>query len=481
MEIAFASAGEIARRIRRRELGCLEALEYFIERVERYDQAVNAVVVHDFDRARERARSADRRGLNSDTIGPLHGVPMTVKECFQLTGTPTTYGVPAYRDNIARANAVAVDRLLHAGANIFGKTNVPPWLADGQSANPIYGRTNNPWSLDRTPGGSSGGSAAALAAGLTGLELGSDIASSIRNPAHYCGVFGHKTTWGIASAYRKSLAESASPDDIAGIGPLARNTDDLELALSIIAGPDEAVPSNFRFGLPVESRTRLADFRVAIAYDDTFAEVDDEVSNPLRALAEALRKAGVSVRETRPDLDSENCYRIYMTLMRAAGAGRASDGDFAQLKQQAITVNVSGADMRSTALRGATLTHRDWLRLNDERRGIQDRWRAFFEDVDVFLCPPLSTAAHLHMLEEPARRMLTINGKQVPYGKQLFWAGHSGVAYLPATVAPLARTPGGLPTGVQIVGPQYHDLRCIRFAQLLERNYYAFEPPAGYV
>lgn len=478
MELAFASAKEIARRIRSGELGCLEALEYFIDRVERYDGAVNAVVVHDFERARERARNADSR-RNDDRAGPLHGVPMTVKECFQLTGTPTTYGVPVYRDNIASANAVAVDRLLHAGANVFGKTNVPPWLADGQSANPIYGRTNNPWSLDRTPGGSSGGSAAALAAGLTGLELGSDIASSIRNPAHYCGVFGHKTTWGIASSYRKSLAESAPPDDISVIGPLARSAGDLELALSIVAGPDEAVPSNVRNGLPVESRTRLADFRVAFAYDDPFAPVDDEVSDPLRALAEALSKTGADVREARPDLDSEYCYRIYMTLMRAAGAGRASESEFAQLQEQAATVSEKASDMRSTALRGATLTHRDWLHLNDERRGIQDRWRAFFEDVDVLLCPPLSTAAHLHMPEEPALRTLTINGEHVPYGRQLFWAGHSGVAYLPATVAPIGRTPSGLPTGVQIVGPQYHDLRCIRFAQLLERDYYAFEPPPG--
>jgi amidase len=480
VELAFASAREIARRIRNHELGCVEALDYFIGRVERYDPLINAVVVHDFDRARERARSLDRRRTESDPPGPLHGVPMTVKECFQLTGTPTTFGVTAYRDNIARANAVAVDRLLYAGANIFGKTNVPPWLADGQSANPIYGRTNNPWSLDRTPGGSSGGSAAALAAGLTGLELGSDIASSIRNPAHYCGVFGHKTTWGIASPYRKSLAESAPPDDISVIGPLARSAGDLELALSIVAGPDEAVPSNVRIGLPVESRTRLAEFRVAFAYDDAFAPVDDEVSAPLRALADALREAGADVREARPDLDSEYCYRVYMTLMRAASAGRASDGEFAQLQEQAATVSTSASDMRSTALRGATLTHRDWLRLNGERRGIQDRWRAFFEDVDVFLCPPLATAAHLHMPEEPARRALTINGKQVPYGRQLFWAGHSGVAYLPATVAPLGRTPGGLPTGVQIVGPQYHDLRCIRFAQLLEQHYRAFEPPPGF-
>jgi amidase len=479
-ELAFVSAGDLARRIRAREIGCVEILDAVLARVERYDGAINAVVVRDDERARVRARAADAALSRGEPTGPLHGVPMTVKECFQLAGTPTTFGVSAYRDNVATKNAVAVDRLLHAGANVFGKTNVPPWLADGQSANDIYGRTNNPWALDRTPGGSSGGSAAALAAGLTYIEMGSDIASSIRNPAHYCGVFGHKSTYGIVSVLGKSLAPTAPPDDISVAGPLARSAHDLELALSIVAGPDDAAPSRVPFALPPETRTAFADFRIAVVYGDAFAPVDAEVSEPLRALATFLRGAGATVAEARPEIDSADAYRTFMLLMRAAAAYRTSDEAFAQQRERAAASDPAAVDMASLTARALALSHRDWLRLNIERRRLQDRWQAFFDEYDVLLCPPLATAAHLHMAEEPGARTLTIDGTPVPYGRQLFWAGYTGVAYLPSTVAPIALTAGGLPVGVQIAGPMYHDLRTIRFAQLLEAQYRAFVAPPGY-
>ncbi len=479
-DLAFAPAGEVARRIRARELGCVELLEFVLARVARYDAEVNSVVVRDYERARKRARDADAAAARGDFAGPLHGVPMTVKECFQLEGTPTTYGVAAYRDNIATKNAVAVDRLLRAGANIFGKTNVPPWLADGQSANDIYGRTNNPWALERTPGGSSGGSAAALAAGMSYLELGSDIASSIRNPAHYCGVFGHKTTYGIASAHGKSLAPSAPPDDISVIGPLARSAADLELGLAIITGPDEEAPPRVGLRLPPEPRASFAGFRVAVVYDDAFAPVDAEVSDELRRLTAFLRGAGASVAEARPQIASEDAYRVFMLLMRAASGHRASDEEYARQRERAAAADHGAADMGSLAARGVSLSHREWLQLDSERRQLQDRWQTFFGHHDVLLCAPLSTAAHVHMPAEPAQRTLTVNGRPVPYGRQLFWAGFAGVAYLPATVAPIGLTPGGLPVGVQIIGPAYHDLRCIRFAQLLEQQYRAFVAPPGY-
>jgi amidase len=478
--LAFRSATELARMVRTRAIGCLELLEHYLDRVKRFDPIVNAIVVKDIERARARAIAADDAIGAGNAIGPLHGVPMTVKECFQLTGTPTTYGVVAYRDNIAVRNAVAVDRLIAAGANIFGKTNVPPWLADGQSANEIYGRTNNPWDIERTPGGSSGGSAAALAAGLTGLELGSDIASSIRNPAHYCGVFGHKTTYGVASVYGKSLAPSSWPEDISVIGPLARSAVDLELALSVISGADEGAPSAMPFCLPSETRSRLRDFRVAVVYDDDFASVDRDVSDQLHRLAEFLDKQGVRVREARPDFDSLACYRIFMTLMRSASAHRPSENDYARLAERAVDLDPAQTDMQTIALHAATLSHRAWLQLNNERRQLQDRWSSFFHDYDLLLCPPLSTAAHVHTPEEPAQRTLMVNGQPVPYGRQLFWAGFAGVAYLPATVAPIRLTPTGLPVGVQIIGPAFHDLRCIAFAKLLESEYRAFVPPPAF-
>src|SRR4030095_12449126 len=217
LAVPFRSAQQLARDIRQKKIGCLELLDLYLARVEKYDGALNAVgvrdfdrarvqkddaapnagVVRDFDRARTRARAADRALAKRQPWGPLHGVPMTIKESYDVAGLPTTWGVPAYAQNIAAKNAVVVDRLLDAGAVLFGKTNVPLYLGDWQSFNQIYGTTNNPWDVTRAPGGSSGGSATALAAGLTGLEAASDIGSSIRNPAHFCGVYGHKPTWGI--------------------------------------------------------------------------------------------------------------------------------------------------------------------------------------------------------------------------------------------------------------------------------------------
>ena len=207
----FATAIELAAAIRNKEASSLELTDMYIERVERYDGQTNAVVVHDFERGREAAKAADSALAKGESAGPLHGVPMTVKEAFNVTGLPTTWGIPELRDNIASEDADYVQRLKGAGAVIFGKTNVPLNLGDFQSFNDIYGTTNNPWDLTRTPGGSSGGSSAALAAGLTALEAGSDIGGSIRNPAHYCGVYGHKPTWGIVSDEGHALPRAACP------------------------------------------------------------------------------------------------------------------------------------------------------------------------------------------------------------------------------------------------------------------------------
>ena len=184
----FLPAHRLAALIRSRKIGCLELLDLYLQRVERYNPAVNAICVLDAQRARKRARAADRALARRTPWGPLHGVPMTIKESFDVAGLPTTWGRPELQRHIPAANALAVDRLQRAGAIIFGKTNVPTLLADWQTFNPIYGTTSNPWDLARVPGGSSGGSAAARAAGLTALECGSDIGASIRNPAHYCGV-----------------------------------------------------------------------------------------------------------------------------------------------------------------------------------------------------------------------------------------------------------------------------------------------------
>src|SRR3989338_4227147 len=230
--LPFRSARQLASAIRRKKLGALELLELYLARVERYTPRLNAIIATDLDAARKRARAADRALARGEVWGPLHGVPMTIKESFDVVGMPTTWGLPELKDNYPPRNALAVDRFLAAGVVLFGKTNVPLYLADWQSFNVVYGTTNNPWDLSRVPGGSSGGSAAALAAGLTGLEAGSDIGASIRNPAHYCGVFGHKPTYGIAPPRGQALPGRISSTDIAVVGPMARRAEDLDAALA---------------------------------------------------------------------------------------------------------------------------------------------------------------------------------------------------------------------------------------------------------
>ena len=290
-ELAFLPAKSLALLVRRGRIGCLELLDHFIERAERLDPQLNAIVVRDFDRARKRAKALDRRRGKDGGFGPLFGVPITVKESYDVAGLPTTWGFEERRDHRASSNSLAVDRLEGAGAVVFGKTNVPVALADWQSYNPVYGATNNPWNVEHTPGGSSGGSAAALAAGITGFEIGSDIGGSIRVPAHYCGVFGHKPTWGLCSPRGHSLSGAAAMTDISVIGPLARSADDLALGLGLLASPDETETA-LNVSLPAPSAPGFAGLRVAVWAEQPGHATDQEIVARLQALAAFIRRQG---------------------------------------------------------------------------------------------------------------------------------------------------------------------------------------------
>jgi amidase len=478
----FRSAKQLASDIRRRKLGCLEVLDLYLARMERLNGKLNAIVVTDVDGARRRARQADAALRRGKPWGPFHGVPMTIKESYDVAGMPTTWGLPALKDNVAPRNALAVDRLLAAGVVLFGKTNVPAWLADYQSYNDVYGTTNNPWDLARSPGGSSGGSAVALAAGLTGLEAGSDIGSSIRNPAHYCGVFGHKPTFGIVPPRGQALPGRVAQGDISVIGPMARSAEDLVIGLSVMAGPDEIDGAGLRLALPAPRRKALREFKVAVMLDDPAAEVDREVQARLQALADFLGKRKVKVSLTaRPAFDTAEAHRTYIFLLRAATAGRQTAEEFSRNAE--ITRGLAPDDQRYYAwtMRANTASHRDWLAANETRHKMRWRWAEFFREWDLLLCPVASSAAFPHdHAGERHERMITVNGKRVPCVDQLFWAGYGGMAYLPATVAPAGFTPAGLPVGVQIIGPQYGDRTCIEFARLLEREFQAFVPPPDY-
>ena len=478
----FRSATALAGDIRAKRISCRALLEHFLDRVERFDPRLNAVIARDFAGARQRADAADAALARGEIWGPLHGVPMTVKESYNVAGLRTTWGVPALKDNIATKNALAVDRLRGAGAVIFGKTNVPLWLSDWQSFNAIYGTTNNPWDVTRVPGGSSGGSAAALAAGLTGLEAGSDIGSSIRNPAHYCGVWGLKPTFNIISNKGHATGERAASGDITVCGPLARSAGDLALALGIMGGPDEVDGTGWRLELPAAKQQRLSDFKVALMLEHPCSEVDRAVQDQLQKLADFLAKAGATVSDrARPAIDAAHAHRVYIQLLRAATSSRISDAQFAAAQHEAKAFSPADESYYAQMQRANTMHHRDWLRANEERHRMRLAWAEFFRDWDVFLCPVAASAAPPHDQEgERWERTITVNGKRVPTTDQLFWAGYTCAFYLPATAAPIGASPDGLPIGVQIAGPQYGDLTTIRLAELLERDYRGFVPPPGY-
>jgi amidase len=481
-DVPFRSAKELAALIRKKRVGCLELLDTYLGRVEKYNPRLNAIIATDVEGARRRARAADKALGKGATWGPLHGVPMTIKESYDVVGMPTTWGVPELKDNYPTRNALAVDRLLGAGVVLFGKTNVPLYLADWQSFNAIYGTTNNPWDVSRTPGGSSGGSAAALAAGLTGLEAGSDIGSSIRNPAHYCGVYGHKPTYGIVPPRGQALPGKITPTDISVIGPLARSAADLELGLTVMAGPDEIDAEGWQLRLPAADKKTLREYRIAIVLTDPNSEVDCEVQDRLQALADFLAKKKVKVNDrARPDIDTGEAQRVYIQLLRAATSGRQTDEMFRHNLEAARTSSPDDESYFARMMRGNTIFHRDWLALNEARHRMRWKWADFFKDYDLLLCPPAASAAFPHNQKgERHEQTIRVNGRDVPTTDQLFWAGYPGMAYLPSTVAPAGFTPARLPVGVQIVGPQYGDRTCIAFARLLETEFQGFVPPEGY-
>jgi amidase len=332
------------------------------------------------------------------------------------------------------------------------------------------------------PGGSSGGSAAALAAGLTGLEAGSDIGASIRNPAHYCGVYGHKPTYGIVSIRGQALPGVVAASDISVIGPLARSADDLEVALKVMAGPDDIDGIGWQLCLPEPVKTNLRDYRIAVMYTDAESEVDDEVQDRLRAVTEFLTKNQVHVSDTaRPQIDSRQAYQNYIQLLRSATSGRMTPEQFDHSIQAVQSLAADDDSYAAQAARAQIMSHKDWLGANEARHHMRLAWAEFFKTYDVLLCPVANTVAFEHNQEgERWERMLMVNGKPQPSTTQMFWAGYSCNFYLPSTVAPAGLGRSGLPVGVQIIGPQYGDLTCIHVARLLEQEFQAFVPPPGY-
>ena len=475
----FGTASALAAALRAGKVSSVELLKAYLERVDRINPKLNALVVDDRATAMKDARTADRVRAKGGVLGPLHGLPISVKESFDLEGQPTTFGHPHRKAHAARQDALAVQRLKAAGAVVFAKSNVPINLADFQSYNAVYGVTNNPWDFTRIAGGSSGGSAAAVAAGLSALEFGSDIGGSIRNPAAYNGVYGHKPTWCIVPKRGHTMLEVPSAElDLSVVGPLARSAADLALALKVTAGPDELTSRGVAYRLPAPPKS-LRGLRVAVWLDEAMAPVDDAVKARIEAAARALGKAGAKLDfKARPGFDPAHAHATYATLLQANMAARRPD--YAQLVEACQRLASDDRSDHAMNLRASTASFKEVFDAHQQRELLRWAWHDFFGRYDLMLMPITATAAFPHDHSEPApARTMTVNGKPVPYFAQLFWAGLATASLLPSTVAPVGLTREGLPVGLQIVGPEMGDRSTIWLAGQLAPLIGGYTPPPG--
>lgn len=444
-----------------------EVLADCLESVESSNPALNAVVTLDAERAYARAAAADAATAQGESWGPLHGLPMTIKDSIETAGIRTTAGASEYADHVPTRDADAVARLLDAGAVIFGKTNVPELTGDWQTFNGIFGTTNNPWDLARTPGGSSGGSAAATAAGLTPLELGSDVGGSIRHPAHCCGVYGHKPTYGIVPTrgHVPGPPGTLAPADVAVIGPLARSADDLELALDVLIQRPRTKRHGWDVSLAPPRHRSLDRYRLALWLDDPDYEIDTQVREPLEQLAAALVDSGAAIDEARPPVGVRDATFLRQRLVFPQFALRIGDEEFVDLVGRAGGDRAVGVGRDARWIRFATATHRDWLKANEERHRLQAGLADFFGAWDAILCPVAPVPAFPHDQRPLGDRTLRIDGEDRPYWQLEGWISLAAAASLPATVAPVALTADGLPVGVQIIGPHLEDRTTIDVAR----------------
>lgn len=478
-ELPFASAVEAAEAIRQRRVSSEELTRHILERIERFQPSVNAYTTVLHEQALAAAREADG-ALRGGGAGPLLGVPVSIKDSFAIRGVRTTAGMPALADHVPSADAVAVERLRRAGAIILGHTNVPEMLVDFQSFNELFGTTNNPWDLQRTPGGSTGGGAAAVALGLGFLELGSDLGGSIRVPAHFCGVFGHRPTLNLVPlGGHVPPLPGAAPLPVSEeptAGPLARSARDLELALRILGGPAAPFNRAYRWVLPPPRARRAADLRIGYVLDDAYCPVSSDTREVLAAAVERLRAAGVGLEEGWPaGISLGEAYAAWFYLLNAAHAPEIDRARFESVRMKAERGDGSPETIRARAW---TAPYRVSLEANHTRLRMRAAWEEWFRAHDAFLMPVAFTAAfrHDHTPGWNNRRIETPEGPR-PYHEVMVWPSVAGLTGHPATVAPVGLTASGLPVGIQIVGPFLEDATPIAMAGCIEEVLGGFQPP----
>ena len=481
-EWSFATATELSAALAAKKVSAVELAQDAIDRIERHDGRINAICVRDFERGLEAAGAADTARARGESA-PLLGIPLTVKESYNVAGLPTTWGIPAQKDFVPGEDALSISRVKQAGGVILGKTNVPLGLGDWQSYNEIYGVTSNPHDLGRTPGGSSGGSAAALAAGYGPLSLGSDIGGSLRVPAFHCGVYAHKPTFGLVAPrghVPPPLPALPVDRDLSVIGPMARSALDLALLLDVIAGPDPLEAGKaYTLALPAPRHRVLKDFRVLVIDTDPVLPTDTIVRASIDKLAANLGKAGVGVERDSPLLpDFAASTRLYMRILMSFLGASFPPEVFAGAQAAVAALPPSDTSLGAERLRGIVLSHRDWLMADGGRGRLRAQWRELFKRFDAVICPIMPTPAypHDHSPDQENRR-ITIDGKDFVYPDQLAWPGIATLPGLPATAIPTGFAPDGLPVGVQIVGPWLEDRTPLKLAELIEREFGGFVPP----
>ncbi len=459
--MATWSATALAQAVRKREVSSVELLELYLGRIDRLDGPINAVVTLDADRARDAARAADAATARGESSGPLHGLPVTIKDAIATGGIRSTGGAPELSDHVPGRDAPAVARLKAAGAIVFGKTNLPRWSGDMQSFNDVFGTTNNPWDVERVPGGSSGGAAAAVACGFTSFELGTDIGGSVRLPSHYCGVYGLKPSFGIVPqrGYLSHVGAGSIDADINVFGPIARSAGDLDLLLGVLAGPPPEAALAWRLALPAPTGAALHDFRIGVWLDDPGCPIDREYLAVLGALTDRLADAGAQIENAHPPVEFTTQTRLFFRLVAAAASlssPESPDGPGTQL-------------------------HRAWLQAQEARAHLQAVWAEWFEHFDALLCPVAIGAAFRHDHEGSViERMIDVDGVPRSHAELALWNGLIGVIGLPSAVPPVARTAGGLPLGVQVVAPYLQDRRAVQLAGFIGDLSVGYTPPPGF-
>lgn len=453
-EVAFWSTTRQAAAIRNGEFTSRSLLDLYADRITRINPDLNAVVTLDLERAREEADAADRMLAAGKTMGPLHGIPITIKDALEVAGVRSTGGATELSDHIPERDAPVVRALREAGAIVFGKTNLPRWSGDLQTFNEIFGTTVNPWNPERVPGGSSGGAAAAVSAGLTSFEIGTDIGGSIRFPSSFCGVFGHKPSWGVvpSTGYLDHEAGGTTEADINVLGPIARSAEDLELLLGLLLRKQGPLVASL-----APAPGDVKSLRVAAWLDDPFCPVDAKVGAVTNAAVEKLEAAGVAVdRSARPNIDPAQAAGIGFWLVGAALAQSAP----------------------AEAPADAGPSHREWLDRHAEREAIRAEWARFFEGFDAILMPVAFIPPFLHNQEGNfASRTVTCNGADQGYANLVLWTILTGMAYLPASVPPIGLDEDGLPISFQVVGPYGGDYTTIRLAGFIAEQCGGYQRP----